>query len=85
MTARPWKRSDVTTELLCWAIHCHGVEALDYLHAFLLIPPKVLVAAVDRDTRHGFVNWGVSVWRPFLDGRGVVLVQAALTTLKGRR
>jgi hypothetical protein len=67
---RQWKRSDVTTELLCYAICRHGVGALDILHAVLGIPAKVLIAAVHRDTIRGFVNWGVSPWRPFLEARG---------------
>lgn len=74
----------MTTELLCWAIYHYGVEALDYLRT-RGIPAKVLMAAVDRDTRHGYVNWGVSVWRPFLDRRGDELVRASLAIWKEGR
>jgi hypothetical protein len=76
--ARRWKRADVTTEMLCYAIHRHGVAALDILHGVLGIPPKVLVAAVHRDTTRGFVDWGVSPWRPFLGARGLNWVRAGL-------
>jgi hypothetical protein len=76
--ARRWKRADVTTEMLCYAIDRHGAEALDVLHTALGIPTKVLVAAVHRDTTRGFVNWGVSPWRPFLDARGLNWMRAGL-------
>ena len=82
MTMRRWKRADVTTALLCWAIYRHGAGALDYLRDALGIPAKMLMVAVDRDTRRGYVNWGVSVWRPFLDTRGTALVQAVLTGVR---
>lgn len=77
-TARRWKRSDVTTELLCYAIHRHEMGALDILHAALGIPAKVLVAAVHRDATRGFVDWGVSPWRPFLAARGLNWIRAGL-------
>jgi hypothetical protein len=68
----------VTTELLCYAIHRHEMGALDILHAALGIPAKVLVAAVHRDATRGFVDWGVSPWRPFLAARGLNWIRAGL-------
>ncbi len=65
----PWKRADVTPAMLCLAIESHGMGALDALCS-IGIPAKVLLAAVHRDTARGYINWGVSPWRPFLDRRG---------------
>lgn len=70
-----WKRSDVSTLLLCRAIRGYGVHALDILAATQGIPPKVLLAAVYRDSDAGYVTWGVSAWRPFLDRRGTQLLE----------
>ena len=66
---RPWKRADVSTGVLCLAIHHYGVDAMEVLH-HLGIPWKVLNAAVARDADRGWVTWGVSIGRPFLDTKG---------------
>lgn len=66
---RPWKRADVSTGVLCLAIHHYGVDAMEVLH-HLGVPWKVLNAAVARDARRGWVTWGVSIGRPFLDTKG---------------
>jgi hypothetical protein len=67
-----FKRSDITPLMLCAAIAEHGTGALDVLHR--TYPAKVLVAAVYRDVTRGYITYGVTCWRPFLDHRGRALL-----------
>lgn len=71
------KRSDLSTLELCQAIAEHGVQAWE--HLVVRFPPKVVLAAIDRDTNAKFVSWGVAQRRPFLDERGEALLAAERT------
>lgn len=66
------KRSDLSTLELCTAVSRLGVFAWEDL--IKRFPPKVVLAAIDRDTRRGFVSWGVAQRRPFLEPSGRAIV-----------
>jgi hypothetical protein len=62
-----WKRSDVTTNYLLWTILGYGTEAADYTVQRWGVPPKVVLAAILRDAKKGYLTWGVSAWRPYIN------------------
>jgi hypothetical protein len=66
------KRADLSTiEVLSAIAICrtdHGNYAWEYLCR--RYPPKVVWAALDREDRRGHINWGVSMRRPWLEGKG---------------
>lgn len=62
------KRSDLDTATLCRAIAKRGMQAWEHLCQHY--PRKVVLAAIDRDTRRGYMTWGVAQQRPFLTDKG---------------
>lgn len=69
------KREDITPLMLCSAVvHPEGLQVLRAAG----FPPKVVLAAVDRDTSRGLISWGVSPGRPWLERRGIALLEAAV-------
>lgn len=83
------KRADITPLMLCQAIADHGSGAFGVLATEF--PAKVVIAAICRDTSRGYVSYGVTVGRPFLDTRGRRLLastenpEAGRTTAGGTR
>lgn len=68
MEPRRAKRSDVRTGLLLAAVYRYGMDAFEKLCA--IWPRKVVLAAIERDTRRGLLSWGVCPQRPFLTEQG---------------
>lgn len=63
------KRSDLPTSLILVAVAVHGSRAYDALDEAGW-PDKVIIRAFERDVRLGYLDWGVSVARPFLTREG---------------
>lgn len=68
LSARRPKRSDVQTRILLAAVARYGMDTFDNLCT--IWPPKVVLAAIERDTRRGLLSWGVCPQRPFLTSEG---------------
>lgn len=63
---RRWKRSDLPTSELLRIINKHDMDSWEYLTRQMMIPPKVVEAAILRDVERRWLNYGVSVRRPWL-------------------
>lgn len=68
------KRSDLTTTAVLTAVRDHAFGAFEYLAA--QYPPKVVLAAFDRDARKGLIEYGVSQRCPWLSPAGRWYLQA---------
>ena len=70
------KTTDLSTYMVTSVISLHRSRAYETLAA-LGYPDKVIVRAFERDTRSGYLDWGVSVTRPFLTREGEAYLRAA--------
>lgn len=62
------KRSDLTTGLVLDAVARAGVRAWeDLIDAY---PPKLVLAAFEREVDAGNLDYGVALHRPFLTNKG---------------
>ncbi|MFI8278536.1 hypothetical protein ACIGBH_27420 [Streptomyces sp. NPDC085929] len=62
------KRSDLPTTRVLVGIRDHGTHALDELTG--TYPIKVVRAAFARDVRRGYIEYGVTLDRPWLTPQG---------------
>ena len=62
------KRSDLSTTELLETVDRYRTAAWGVLTD--KYPPKLVLAAIDRDTRRGLLNWGVSPVYPWLTEKG---------------
>lgn len=62
------KRADLATMTVLTAVAAHGAQAFEHLTADY--PPKIVTAAMARDTRAGLLECGVSAVRPWLTPAG---------------
>ncbi|MFE0699131.1 hypothetical protein [Streptomyces sp. NPDC058872] len=62
------KRSDLSTETVLTAVATYGSRAFEHLEADY--PPKIVAAAMARDTSAGLLDYGVSAVRPWLTPAG---------------
>jgi hypothetical protein len=62
------KRADLTTRMVLAAVEAHGVWAWETL--VREYPPKLVLAAYQREVDAGRLNYGVALHRPFLDDKG---------------
>lgn len=62
------KRADLTTPMILAAVHAHGVDAWEVLTADY--PPKLILAALQREVDAGRLDYGVALHRPFLTDKG---------------
>ncbi|MGW6790028.1 hypothetical protein [Streptomyces chartreusis] len=71
MASRPprLKRSDLPTFVILSFITVYGTHAADAL-TDIGWPPKVVLAAIMRDVRRGYLDYGVSAWRPWVTAEG---------------
>lgn len=72
------KRADLSSHELCRTIANHGVWAWEQL--IWRYPPKVVLAAIERDDKQGYLEWGVSARRPFLTDKGRLLAETLVST-----
>jgi hypothetical protein len=65
---RKVKRSDLTTSVVLNAVRRFGASAYEVLssEAGYRFPPKVVIAAFQREVKAGRLDYGVSIARPFL-------------------
>lgn len=62
------KRSDLTTQDVLEAVRDHFPSA--YAHLTERFPKKVVIAAFERETRKGLLDFGTTIARPFLTAEG---------------
>jgi hypothetical protein len=62
------KRSDITTDALLTAVDKLGTAA--WTHLAGRYPPKLLLSAIERDVRGGYLEYGVSPTYPWLTEKG---------------
>jgi hypothetical protein len=62
------KRSDVTTQVILSAVDRHGVHAWEVL--IEEVPPKLVLAAMQREVDADRLTYGVALHRPFLTDKG---------------
>lgn len=62
------KRSDLTTDALLAVVRQHGFHAFESLAS--AYPAKLVQAAIERDIRAGYLEYGVSLTRPWLTPQG---------------
>lgn len=63
------KRSDLTTEEVLRTVCVHGTSAWTMLRR--RYPPKIVLAAYQREVDAGRLDYGVSLVRPWLTPKGV--------------
>lgn len=74
---RRWRRSDLSTLVVLQAIQTYELDAWEFLTQGLNVPPKVALAALDRDYSAGLVQYGGSLRRCWLTIAGEQLLAAA--------
>lgn len=62
------KRADLPTAVVLACVHQHGTGAFEVLTA--TYPIKVVRAAIARDLRRGYIEYGVTLDRPWLTPQG---------------
>jgi hypothetical protein len=67
------KRSDLDSQLILGTVACWGVHAWERLVE--KYPPKLVLAAIEREVGAGRLNYGVAMRRPFLTDQGRAAIQ----------
>lgn len=62
------KRSDLSSRLILSAVEAHGVNAWEILAG--RYPPKIVLAAMQREVDAGNLDYGVALHRPWLTDKG---------------
>ena len=71
---RPYKRSDLSSEMVVAMIHTYAWRAYEVLCE--TFPCKVVQAAYLRDAGKGLINYGTSLHRPWVDPDGERLIRS---------
>jgi hypothetical protein len=67
------KRSDLDSQLILGAVAYWGVHAWE--RPVEKYPPKLVLAAIEREVNAGRLNYGVAMRRPFLTDQGQEAIQ----------
>jgi hypothetical protein len=62
------KRSDLPTVVVLAMVKTYQIRAFEVLS--MVYPPKIVLAAFDRDVSKGYLEYGSTVTRPWLEPEG---------------
>jgi hypothetical protein len=74
------KRSDLPTVVVLAMVKMYQLRTFEVLST--VYPPKIVLAAFDRDVNKGYLEYGTTVARPWLESKGYEFISETYEKVK---